>query len=135
MSDPTENDVQAIHEIREQTMHAENAGDADFFDTTCTDDVVVMAPNMPAVSGREATVGFMREFLGHFELDIRYVSEETRIHGDFAYDRGTYSQTLTPKAGGPTVPEKGKFLWLYARTADGTWKIARVMWNASGPPA
>jgi len=27
-------------------MHAGNTGDADFFDSACTDDVVVMPPNM-----------------------------------------------------------------------------------------
>ena len=134
MSDTNQKDVQAIHEIRERTMRAENTGDADFFNSACTEDVVVMPPNMPAVSGRGAAVGFMREFLRQFDLNIEYVSEETQIHGDVAFDRGTYSQTLTPEAGGKPIPENGKFFWLYSRGSDGSWKMSRVMWNASEPP-
>jgi ketosteroid isomerase-like protein len=133
MTDSIQNDVQAIHTIRERTMHAENIGDADFFDSACTADFVVMPPNMPAVVGRGAAVGFMREFLSQFDLSIRYVSEETQIHGDIAFDRGTYSQSLTPKAGGTPIPEKGKFFWLYSRGSDGSWKMSRVIWNASEP--
>ncbi len=127
-------DVQAIQEIRERTMHAENSGDADFFDSICTDDVVVMPPSMPAVTGRGATVAFMRDFLSQFDLSIQYVSEETQIHGGVAFDRGTYSQTMTPRAGGTPIREKGKFFWLYSRGSDGSWRISRVMWNASEPP-
>ena len=133
MTDTIQNDVQAIHTVRERTMLAENTGDADFFDSACTADIVVMPPNMPAVVGRQAAVGFMREFLSQFDLSIRYVSEETQIHGDIAFDRGTYSQSLTPKAGGASVPEKGKFFWLYSRGSDGYWKMSRVIWNASEP--
>ncbi len=126
-----QHDVQAIHSVRERTMRAENTGDADFFDSACTADIVVMPPNLPAVVGRGATVGFMREFLSQFDVSIRYVSEETQVHGDIAFDRGTYSQGLTPKAGGATVSEKGKFFWLYSRESDGSWKMSRVIWNPS----
>ncbi len=36
-------------------------------------------------------------------------------------------------AGGASVPEKGKFFWLYSRGSDGPWKMSRVIWNASEP--
>ena len=126
-----ERDVHAIAEIRTRTMQAENSGDADFFGSACTEDVVVMPPGMVAVTGRDAAVAFMRAFLGQFDLSIEYVSEETRVDGDVAYDRGTYSQTLVSKTGGEEMLETGKFLWLYRRTSDGTWKMSRVIWNAS----
>ena len=127
MSSNFESDVQAITEIRERTMHAENVGDAEFFDSACAEDVVVMPPGMPVVVGRDAAVGFMRAFLGQFDLRIEYVSEEIRVDGDVAYDRGTYSQTLGPKCGGTEASENGNYLWLYRRAADGTWKMARVI--------
>ena len=61
MTDSIQNEVQAIHTVRERTMQAENTGDAGFFDSACTADLVVMPPNMPAVVGRGAAVEFMRE--------------------------------------------------------------------------
>lgn len=135
MTESRDSDIQAIQHIREATMKAENAGDADFFASACTEDVVVMPPGMPAVAGRDAAVAFMRGFLGQFDLKICYVSEETRIHHDVAYNRGTYSQTLTPKGGGTPIPENGKYIWLYARAAEGSWKMSRIMWNSSEPPS
>jgi len=129
----SETDIEAIHSIREQTEKAENIGDADFFKEACTDNVVVMPPGMPAVFGSSAAVEFMREFFRQFDFHIEYVSEETEIHGDIAFDRGTYSHSLTPKAGGAPMLETGKFLWLYSRDSDESWKMARVMWNANGP--
>jgi uncharacterized protein (TIGR02246 family) len=131
----SDSDIRAIEQIREDTMRAENAGDADFFMSACTEDVVVMPPNMQTVAGREAAVGFMRALLSQCDLSIRYISEETTIDKDLAYDRGTYSQTLTPKGGGASVPENGKFLWLYARASDGSWKMSRVIWNSSEAPS
>ena len=82
-----------------------------------------------------ATVAFMSAFLGQFDLQIQYVSEEIRVHGDLGFDRGTYSQTLTPKSGGQGNRESGKYLWIYSRQSDGGWEFSRVMWNASESPS
>ncbi len=126
-----ESDVRALNQLRERTMQAENAGDATFFEGVSAEDVIVMPPGMPAVSGRTATVAFMSAFLGQFDLRIEYVSEEIRVHGDLGLDRGTYSQTLTPKGGGEANRESGKYLWIYSRRSDGGWEFSRVIWNAS----
>lgn len=88
-----------------------------------------MPPNLPAVVGRAAVVEFMRGFLAQFQLRIRYQSEELQVHHGVALDRGRYSQMLAPKGGNP-IPESGKYLWVYARAADGGWKFSRVIWNA-----
>ena len=128
-----ESDVRALNELRERTMEAENAGDASFFERVSAEDVVVMPPGMPAVSGRAATVAFMRAFLGQFDLRIQYVSEEIRVHGDLGFDRGTYSQTLTPKGVSQANRESWKYLWIYSRRSDGPWEFSRVIWNASEP--
>ncbi len=134
MSDASQKDVEAIRELQRRTEEAENSGDVEYFNSgVCTDDVVVMPPNMPVVVGPVASVEFMREFLRHFDLKIHYVSEETQVHGDFAFDRGSYSHTLTPRAGGAPLPESGKYLWLYARANDEDWKLARVMWSPNDP--
>ena len=134
MSGSLDGDRQAIAENRERTMHAENVGNAEFFHSACVEDVVVMPPGMPACVGRDAAVEFMRAFLGQFDLTINYVSEEIRVAGDLAYDRGTYSQTLVPRAGGKAMSEKGNFLWIYGRGSDGTWRMSRVIWNPNEPP-
>lgn len=43
--------------------------------------------------------------------------------GDLAYIRGSYAYKATPKVSGEAVIEdKGKFITLYRRQADGSWK-------------
>lgn len=127
----TQADVEAIKAVREKTQAAENSGDAEFFLTYCSDDVVVMPPGMPLIVGSKAASEFMREFFRQFDFHIEYKSEETQIAGDIAFDRGTFSHRLTPRTGGGPMVEEGKFLWVYSRARDGQWKMARVIWNMS----
>ena len=134
MEPDLQRDIRELGVMRERIMEAENTSDADFFGGILSDDAVIMAPNMPAVEGRAACMGFMREFPGQFDARFAYVSAEIRVSGDFAFDRGSFSQRLAPKAGGKAVEESGKYLWVYSRALDGAWKAARVIWNSNRPP-
>jgi ketosteroid isomerase-like protein len=40
---------------------------------------------------------------------------------------------VTPAPGGAPISVNGKYLWLYRRQPDGSWKQSRVMWNSSDP--
>jgi ketosteroid isomerase-like protein len=126
---------QVIDEIRKEFESAETAGSTERMRVHITEDVVMMAPNMPAVSGADNAMAAMRGFFEAFGVRIKYNSEETVVAGDWAFDRGTYRQTLAPKRGGAAVNESGNYLWLYRREADGRWKQARVIWNSSDSPA
>jgi ketosteroid isomerase-like protein len=46
---------------------------------------------------------------------------------------GKASLTLTPKAGGNTIEDRGNCIWLWRRQGDGSWKVARAMWNSPQP--
>lgn len=129
----TEADVAALGRIREQMEAAENAGNADGMTFAFADDLVIMPMGAPAVTGLEASRTLMQEYFRTWHAEIHYVSQEVVVDHDWAFDRGTYRQTLTPKAGGATVAEAGKYLWLYRRQEDGGWKAARVIWNPDGP--
>jgi ketosteroid isomerase-like protein len=75
----------------------------------------------------------MRAFHGAFTVQVRYSGQDIVVFGDWAFDRGTYRYTLTPKSGGAPIPGTGKYLWLYRRHPDGSWKQSRVIWNSSDP--
>jgi ketosteroid isomerase-like protein len=122
-----------LDRIRRETQAAENESSVDRMRVHMADDVVMMAPNMPPVTGVANAAQAMRQFFDAFEVQINYTSSEIVVAGDWAFDRGVYSQTLTPKQGGAPLRESGKYLWLYRRTPDGSWKQARVIWNTSDP--
>jgi len=53
--------------------------------------------------------------------------------GDRAYSHGLYGFSMTPKAGGDTTKVTGKFLTIFQKQADGSWKIAIDCFNYSPP--
>jgi len=126
-------DRQAIAIATAQFQAAENAGDVDRFRDFFADDLVMMGPNGPAVTGADSVATLMRVFHNAYSVQVKYDSEEIVVFGDWAFDRGVSRYTVTPKAGGAQIQETGKYLYLYHRQADGSWRQSRVMWNSSDP--
>jgi ketosteroid isomerase-like protein len=131
----SESPQQAIARIRDTVQSAENAGKVDPMRTSFADDLVIMAPGFPAVVGAKAAADFMAGFFAQFDVEISYASAEIVVMGDWAFDRGSFRQTLRPKNGGPAVSEQGNYLWLYGRETGDVWKHIRVTWNIIGPVA
>ncbi|TDR23852.1 YybH family protein [Marinicella litoralis] len=133
---PSENsaNLSLIDKARQETEAAENAGSVEDMRKHFADDIVMMGPNMPVIAGIVDVTGAMRGFFEAFDIQIKYSSEEIVIADDWAFDRGTFTQILTSKVqGGPPKNELGKYLWVYKRMSDGSWKQARVIWNSSVP--
>jgi hypothetical protein len=57
---------------------------------------------------------------------------EIQGQGDLAYDRGTYSMTVTPPGLAP-IEDHGKYLSIWRKQADGSWKITHAMFNSDPP--
>jgi ketosteroid isomerase-like protein len=127
------NDRAVLDSIRRGIETAENTGDADRMYAYLAPDVVAMPPNMPPVSGADASREWLRGFFGAFNVENHYQSEEIVISGDWAFDRGTVTESMTPKAGGPPMKSNSKYVWMYRRV-NGAWKQARVIWNSSDAP-
>ena len=111
-----------------------NAGDADAWATLWAEDGVQMPPDEPPVTGKAQIREKLRGVLAQFRFQMRVHTEEVRTAGDWAFARGMYAATLTPKAGGPAIPIDGKFMTILARQSDGSWKIYRDIFNSNVPP-
>lgn len=134
-SEPSQTDMRAaLENVRAETALAENSGNAELMRAHFADDLVMMGPNIPEVVGADKVVAAMDEFFAGFTLHMEYASQEIATMGDWAFDRGTYRSTVTPRGGGSPQSENGKYFWLYARQPDGSWKQSRVMWNSSERP-
>ena len=48
--------------------------------------------------------------------------------------RGTFAGTVTPKAGSEPVQVKGKWMAVYKRQADGSWKAICDTYNSDDLP-
>lgn len=127
-------DRAAVDSIRLDFETGENTDSLDLMTRHFATDVVGMPPGRAATLGPEALRESLRGFLGAFKVDVRYTSDEIVVAGDWAFDRGSAVETLRPKAGGASTTEKVKYLWLSQRVG-GTWKLARLIWNADPSPA
>jgi ketosteroid isomerase-like protein len=67
---------------------------------------------------------------GSVEL-MNIYPEEIVVAGDWAYSRGTYDSARTVEGKKMTVD--GKFLTIFRRQADGSWKIFRDCFNSNVP--
>lgn len=124
-------DIRALDEIRQRLETAENAGDAGVLTELLAADAVLMVPDYPVQVGRHACTTFVHDVLGwlhdRFHRAIQYVSDEILVMGDYALDRGTFSFTVAPRSGGDRMRAQGKYLWVYSRAADRSWRISRAM--------
>ena len=130
----TEADIAAIEEIMDNYALGMITGDLDLWMSLYTDDIVKMPPDEPAVFGKEDLRTSMKPLFDNFTIEMVIYNEEVQVAGDWAFARGTFTATLTPKAGGEPLYMDGKYLSIFERQADGSWKIARDCFNSNVQP-
>ncbi len=96
-----------------------------------TEDAVAMAPNAPASVGRAAVQASFETFppLTSMNLTVEYVQGV----GDLAYVIGSY--TLTMMVGEEELDDRGKYVEIRRKQADGKWLIAADIYNSDVPLA
>jgi uncharacterized protein (TIGR02246 family) len=122
---------EAIEAVNAQAMEAMRAGDAAAASALYTDDATVLPPGADMVQGLDAVreywvAGFAE---GGFTLNLNTVSVDGA--GEFAYEIGTWSMPTGEGEGGAV--EQGKYLVVWKRGADGSWKLHADIWNSSSP--
>jgi len=95
-----------------------------------TEDAIQLPPNQAALQGKAAIQAWYEAFPPFSNFQEQSLDIEGQA--DLAYDRGTYSMTVTPPGAAP-IEDRGKYLTIYRKQADGSWKIARVMFNSDLP--
>jgi len=126
----SEADRTAIRQVGETDMKMMNAKDWKGDLALYTEDAIELPPNQAAVQGK-AAIQACKEAFPPFS-NFQEQSLEIEGQGDLAYDRGTYSMTVTPPGAAP-IEDRGKYLTIWRKQADGSWKGARVMFNSDLP--
>jgi uncharacterized protein (TIGR02246 family) len=123
----------AIDRTRGAHVSAVNAGDAAGWAALFAGDGVQMPPNMPANTGKEAILQWVQGFCAAFWTEFALSVEEVHAAEGWAFERGTYTITLTHRASGSPMRENGKYITVYQAQPDGTWLMARDMWSSDQP--
>ena len=124
----------AIYDHREAYNSTLKNDDLEGWLDTLSNDCVFLPPNLPAVIGKDAVRGWAKEgFFDPFDIGFEFGYEDFEIRGDRAMGWGWFEQTFEPKAGGEEIHLKGKFIDVFKKAPDETWKLARCRFNTDHP--
>jgi ketosteroid isomerase-like protein len=100
------------------------------------EEAVVLAPNEPMASGKENIRKMMVDMfaLPGFVVKWQATKVETPRSGDIAYSLGTYELSMNDPKGKP-MEDRGKYVTVWKKQADGSWKVAVDMFNSDLPAA
>jgi len=86
-----------------------------------TSDAVLMAPGMPLASGTDAVGKTWSALTSMPGFALTFAPDKVVVSGDMAYEVGSYALTTNDKKGKPHT-ENGKYVAVWQRQADGSWK-------------
>jgi uncharacterized protein (TIGR02246 family) len=132
--DNQEPDVKSIRELEDKAREAAKAKDLDRYVSFYAEDAVLLWPGAPMVTGRAAIREFMRVFLSMPDFSLSFETAQVKVSrtGDFAYTCGTNKVTLVDP-NGRKMKDSGKYLTVYRKQSDGTWKVVADMGNSDLP--
>jgi ketosteroid isomerase-like protein len=133
VNDPA--DVKAIKDLLAAFPKAVEGNDAAFPATYYKQDAMRLPPNYIPVKGKDAIVkAWQNEWANYKYTDMTVPVDEVLTSGDLAIARGTAQETITPHASGLSINKfQGKWVGVYQRQSDGSWKCAFDIWNSDAP--
>ena len=131
-----EADVEAIKGMVDEWMALAIAGDFErLVSFYYAEDAVMMPANAPNREGREAILSDFKkenEKYDSSQLDSS-ITEDVRVSGDLAMVRGADTGINTPKGGGEPIKYNQKWVGIFERQPDGTWKCICEIGNSNLP--
>jgi len=125
---------QDLRDLDAKWSAAAGAKDVDKTVSYYSEDAVVMPPNAPSATTKEAIRSAWKEMLTSPGAAISWKTTKVEVakSGDLAYVSGTYEETMTDASGKP-VKDHGKYVEIFKKQADGTWKVVADIWNSDLP--
>jgi uncharacterized protein (TIGR02246 family) len=128
-------DVQAVKDIEAAWVKDAAAKDAAKWAGYFTDDGSGLYPGAPTLQGKAAVQAAVTPMLADKNFSLTFASDKQVASkgGDMVYTQGTYTMTATnPKTKKP-MTDKGKFMTVYMKQADGSWKVVADTFNSDSP--
>jgi ketosteroid isomerase-like protein len=98
-----------------------------------TADVRLMEPNMPDVNGRDSVEAMMgKAWLAVTPRAVRFRTDELYVFANIAFEVGNYVYTFEPR-GQPVVEDRGRYMGMWKKEADGAWRLHRFIENSALP--
>jgi len=131
IADTRSADEATLKNLDAEWSKAAGAMDLDKTASYYSDDALVLPPNMPTIQGKQGARAMWQDMFSvlGFGGGWKVSKVEVARSGDLAYVTGTYELTETGPTGKPRT-DKGKYLEVWKKQADGNWKCIVDMFNS-----
>jgi len=125
---------QNLRDLDAQWSAAAGAKDVEKTVSFYSGDAIVMPPNAPADTTKEAIRKGWKDLLASPGLTISWRTTKVEVakSGDLACLSGTYELTMNDPSGKP-INDHGKYVEVWEKQADGKWKCGTDIWNSDLP--
>ena len=124
--------AKALVKLDDDWSAAAATKDADRVASYYAENGIAYPPNAPAAVGRDAAKKVWATYFadpGFISISWKALHAEVSQSGDVGFTSGTYEFSYKGPDGKPRM-EKGKYLCVWQKQPDGTWKATHDMWNA-----
>jgi ketosteroid isomerase-like protein len=132
--DSSSADAKAIQARSERWSKAGSVKDSATFATFYADDATVMLPNEPAFKGMDAIKQVLTPMMQDPNFSLSFTTDKVEVSGILAYTQGAVTLKSTGRDGKQLV-DTGKYLTVWKKQPDGSWKVIDDIFNSDLPPA
>lgn len=120
----SEKDKTELNQLRNNLISAILNGDPNAYANQCTDDIRLLHPGTPMVSGREDLIEHVQPVPGRKVINLVLTPVEIYGIGDLAYEVGIQTLSIEPAREG--FGSSRKYLHVMRKTEKG-WRFAALM--------
>ena len=134
VADTHEADAKSLRAAEEAAIKAFESRDAGQMAAAYSPDATFMLTNTPALRGAELKAA-LEAFVAdpNFSMRFNTMKVEVAKSGEIGYTRGAYTMTMSDPKTKKVLTEIGKYVTIYSKQPDGSWKIAEDISNADSP--
>jgi uncharacterized protein (TIGR02246 family) len=127
--DTRDADIKAVKAVEAAWVEDIATKDADKFVSYYSDDASLLMPNAPIINGKDNIEAALKPMLAdpNFAFTFQSTRAEASKGGDFVYTVGAYSLTMSRPNGKTAATDKGKYLTVFKKQKDGSWKAVADM--------
>ena len=114
-------DIKAVKDNEAAWMKTAAAKNLDAFMAYYADDASVLMPNAPLFTGKAAIKEELKPIMEDPNYSITSTPTRVEVSQNLAFTQGTYKMTFSDIRGNK-FEDEGKYLTIYRKQADGTWK-------------
>lgn len=125
---------QAVRDLDAQWSKAAETRDLDKLLSFYSNDAMVLPAHNSIATTRDSIQSIFKNLLAVPGINLSWKATKVDVaaSGEIAYTVGTYLLTA-PDDTGKTTTDRGKYVAVWKKQPDGSWKVATDIWNSDIP--